>query len=95
MMKRIEKFINGLGDYNHLFIGLVIMIAVFLTFPNLLYYTATFISAFYYGKEHRTYIKLGELNSLNINKWRRHDRRQTVLLWVGVWAYAFFFNLMF
>ena len=63
--------------------------------PSMLAYFAVAISFFYYGKEHRTYIKLGELNSLNINKWQRHDRRQTVLLWVGVWAYAFFFNLMF
>jgi|TARA_R110000796_G_C14549676_1_gene433695 hypothetical protein len=92
-MKKIIDFINNLGDYNHLFIGLIIMIAVSFTFPNLLYYASTFISAFYLGKEHKTYIKLGELGSFQINKWERHDRRQTIFVWVGVWSYAFFFSL--
>jgi hypothetical protein len=93
MLKKIEKFINSLGDFNHLFISMIIMIAVTIIQPNLLPYAATFLSAFYLGKEHWTYIRLGELGSFNMMKWASHDRNQTLYLWFGVWAYALLFDI--
>lgn len=92
-MKKIEAFITSLGDYNHLFIGLLVMICCSII-PALLPFSATAVSFFYLGKEHRTYIGRGELKSLQMNKWSRHDRRQTILLWVGVWLYVLVFNLI-
>ena len=91
-MDKIKTFVNGLGDYNHLFIGLVVMVCCSII-PALLHFAATFVSAFYLGKEHRTYIGMGELRSFQMNMWSRHDRRQTIFVWVGVWLYVLLFNL--
>ena len=93
MMKHIENFINGLGDYNHLFIGIIIMFVVSVIQPSLLTHSATFISAFYLGKEHWTYIRLGELGSFNMFKWQPHDRMQTIYVWAGVWFYVLMFYI--
>ena len=92
MFKRIEKFITGLGYFNHMFIGLVIMVVCSII-PALLPFAATFVSAFYLGKEHRNYIYLGQLASFQINKWSKHDRKQTILVWIAVWLYVLGFNL--
>lgn len=91
MLKYIEKFINGLGDFNHMVIGLGVMVVCSII-PALLPFAATFISAFYLGKEHRSYIHLGELGSFQINKWSKHDRRQTIFVWIAVWLYVFGFT---
>jgi hypothetical protein len=40
MLKYIEKFINGLGDYNHLFIGIIIMFVVSVIMVSLIYLVA-------------------------------------------------------
>ena len=93
MIKWTEKAIKWLGDFNHLFIGIVIMVIVSVIQPNLLPYAATFISAFYLGKEHWTYIHLGELGSFNMMKWASHDRLQTFYVWFGVWGYALLFDI--
>ena len=94
-MLKIKTFINGLGDFNHLFIGMLIMIVVSVVAPLFLAYAATFISAFYWGKEHRSFIRLGELQSLNPMNWANHDRNQTFYVWAGVWGYAIAYNLVF
>ena len=40
MLKYIEKFINGIGDYNHLFIGIIIMFVVSVIMVSLIYLVA-------------------------------------------------------
>lgn len=99
MFKKIEKFITGLGDFNHAFVTLLLMIIVsgtFILLANIevaVYVSAIIgygLSAFYYGKEHWTYIKLGELKSLNPNNWHKHDRRQTMFVWFVAAAYPIF-----
>lgn len=88
MLKILEKFIDGLGDFNHAFIGLIGMIIMSLLIPFLVYPLAIAFSFFYLGKEHWTYIRLGNLKSLNMMLWAPHDRNQTIYLWAAVWGYA-------
>ena len=92
MLEIMEKYINKLGDFNHAFIGLSVQIAISMICPNLLHYTATSVSFLYLGKEHQTYIRLGNLKSFNFMLWQPHDRRQTIYLWIAVWGYPFIFN---
>lgn len=102
-MKSIEKFINGLGDFNHLAIVSVVSFIV----TGVLYIVGAFhlaamvaavlgfgFSCFYYGKEHWTYIKLGELKSLNPNNWHRHDRRQTIFVWIFAAIYPILVSMI-
>ena len=94
-MLKIENFINSLGDFNHMFIGLILMVVCSIV-PALLPFAATFVSAFYFGKETGSYIsRFGELGSFQINKWSKHDRRQTIFVWVAVWLYTLVFNILF
>jgi len=94
----LNKLINSFGDWNHAFVATVsIFIISLLAFAGadirlFLYFVATAFSFLYLGKEHQSYIKLGEIGSFFINNWKRHDRRQTILMWVCVWLYAFIFN---
>lgn len=98
MFEKINNFIYRLGDFNHMFVGLVIMLLfsclVFISksFAPYLYFVATFITGFYYGKEHWTFIRLGELPSLNPKNWSKHDRNQSYYVWIAVWVYAIVFN---
>lgn len=95
MLKKIKKIISELGDFNHLFVGMLIMILVSVVAPLFLGYAATFVSAFYWGKEHWTFIRLGELKSLNPMNWSSHDRNQTLYVWAGVWGYTIAYNVLF
>lgn len=95
MIKKIEDFISGLGDFNHLFVGLCVMVLVSFLAPQFIAYAAMFVSAFYYGKEVGSHAKLGEIPALNPKNWASHDRNQTFYVWAGVWIYTITFNVLF
>lgn len=103
MLKKIEKFITSLGDFNHL--AVVLLVQVIIT--GILYITGAFslapsaaailgfgFSMFYYGKEHWTYIRLGELASLNPNNWQPHDRKQTIYVWLSAIVYPIILSVI-
>lgn len=90
MLKKIEGFINGLGDWNHAFIVAVLfypvsMIIQLIGFSEKQSYVLTMILLIfgYYMKEHgssRHSNNLTEIQSLNPANWSDHDRKQTVYL---------------
>jgi len=100
MYKAFIKFVNGLGDWNHAFGASVIMVTV--SFMGLvvdwdasplLWDLAQMITAWYMSKEYHSYIaKHGYIKAFNPSLWSRHDRRQTVLLFVVAWLYAFMYD---
>jgi len=100
MLKSFTKFIDGLGDWNHVAIAIISMLANsllgwFIGYdPNPLNWDlAKLWSAFYFSKEYHSYQpKLGYIRAFTMNIWSRHDRRQTILLWCSVWAFAFIFD---
>ena len=103
MLKKLEKFINGLGDFNHL--AIVSVVSVFVTVllyivgvshlaPTVAAIHGFGFSCFYYGKEHWTYIRLGELKSLNPNNWQPHDRKQTIYVWIFASTYPILLSVI-
>lgn len=86
-----QKFHKITGDFNHAIIGLILMglasLLKYFTDVDIHKQIAFMVSFFYLGKEHGAYSYLGEIASFNMLKWSKHDRNQTILVWISVWVY--------
>ena len=93
------KFIDDLGDWNHAFIGVGSMFIISLIgftgwafITTIIYFMAFALTFFYLGKEYQEHIRLGVLKAFYINLWTRHNRRQSIIVWSGVWLYAVIYD---
>lgn len=100
MFKKFIDFVNGLGDWNHLFIGVMSQLVLSLIgftgwefITVIIYFTAAFFTVWYLSKEYHSYVgRLGYVKAIFMSLWERHDRRQSIIAWSGFWIYAFIYD---